>query len=285
MGQLQPLLRARQQGPGHLRRPRPGRLVRPPLPADLGVGCGRLRRQRTAAAVPPREPRSGHDLLDRRRPARPAAAAHEPPLPLQPGPRRVLVHSPCAKGAATANAGGVNLAFLGANACYRQIRLQPTSVGPNRLQVCYKDAAEDPIAQPAAGTHDGQLEPGARSTIPSRRSSAPCTSRSGPRPTWWSPTRRRGSTTGATSPTATPSAPSSSASTTATSRPSPARRNADVLAHSPVPGQSNWSDITYYTAPGNGGGVLASGSASFVSLLGNTGAIPPNVIVPRHSRA
>ena len=53
-----------------------------------------------------------------------------------------------------------------------------------------------------------------------------------------------------------------------------------MLAHSPVPGQSNWSDITYYTAPGNGGGVLATGSASFVSLLGNTGAIPPNVIVP-----
>ncbi len=49
----------------------------------------------------------------------------------------------------------------------------------------------------------------------------------------------------------------------------PGPHNADVLAHSPVPGQSNWSDITYYTAPGNGGGVLASGSASFVSLLGD----------------
>ena len=60
----------------------------------------------------------------------------------------------------------------------------------------------------------------------------------------------------------------------------PGPHNADVLAHSPVPGQSNWSDITYYTAPGNGGGVLAAGSASFVSLLGNTGAIPPNVIMP-----
>ena len=62
--------------------------------------------------------------------------------------------TPMRQGAPTANAGGVNLAFLGANACYRQIRLQPTSVGPNRLQVCYKDAAEDPIAheQPALTT-------------------------------------------------------------------------------------------------------------------------------------
>ena len=61
---------------------------------------------------------------------------------------------PMRQGAAAANASGVNLAFLGANACYRQIRLQPTSVGPNRLQVCYKDAAEDPLAheQPALTT-------------------------------------------------------------------------------------------------------------------------------------
>ena len=58
------------------------------------------------------------------------------------------------KGAAAALASGVNLAFLGANACYRQIRMQPTSVGPNRLQVCYKDATEDPLAreQPALAT-------------------------------------------------------------------------------------------------------------------------------------
>ena len=54
---------------------------------------------------------------------------------------------PMRQGAAQANAAGVNLAFLGANACYRQIRMQPSSVGPNRLQVCYKDAAEDPLAQ------------------------------------------------------------------------------------------------------------------------------------------
>ena len=58
----------------------------------------------------------------------------------------------------------------------------------------------------------------------------------------------------------------------------PGPGNVDVLAHSPVPGQSNWSDMTYYTAPGNGGGVFASGSASFVSLLSTTGIIHPNVV-------
>ena len=58
----------------------------------------------------------------------------------------------------------------------------------------------------------------------------------------------------------------------------PGPSNVDVVAHSPVPGQSNWSDMTYYTAPGNGGGVFSSGSASFVSLLSTTGIIYPNVV-------
>ena len=58
----------------------------------------------------------------------------------------------------------------------------------------------------------------------------------------------------------------------------PGPHNVDVLAHSPVPGQSNWSDVTYYTAPGNGGGVFSSGSASYVSLLSTTGIIYPNVV-------
>jgi hypothetical protein len=58
----------------------------------------------------------------------------------------------------------------------------------------------------------------------------------------------------------------------------PGPRNLDVLAHSPIPGQRNWSDLTYYTAPGQGGGVLASGSAYFVYRLSNSTLIPPNVL-------
>jgi hypothetical protein len=44
-----------------------------------------------------------------------------------------------------------------------------------------------------------------------------------------------------------------------------------------VPHQSNWSDVTYYTSAG-GGGVFASGAASFVAQLSTTGLIPPNVV-------
>ena len=264
-------------GRSRLRQPRPRRVLRPPLPPDLGLGRGRLRRQRAAAPLPPREPRSGPDLLDRRRPARPAAAAHEPPLPLQPGPRRVLVpaHAPGRgdgqRRAASTWPSSAPTPATARSACSRP-RSAPTA--------CRSATRTPPRTRWPASSRRSPRSTGTRprSTTPSRPSSAPCTSRSGPRPTWWSPTRRRGSTTAATSPTATPSPPSILGEYDRYVPSLPGPRNVDVLAHSPVPGQSNWSDITYYTAPGNGGGVLASGSASFVSLLGTTGAIPPIVI-------
>ncbi|WP_306765299.1 N,N-dimethylformamidase beta subunit family domain-containing protein, partial [Solirubrobacter soli] len=35
---------------------------------------------------------------------------------------------------------GLSVAFLGANACYWQVRFEPTQFGANRMMVCYKDA-------------------------------------------------------------------------------------------------------------------------------------------------
>jgi N,N-dimethylformamidase beta subunit-like protein len=41
---------------------------------------------------------------------------------------------------------GVNVAFLGANCCFRRIRLAPTSLGANRQVICYKTSyTEDPL--------------------------------------------------------------------------------------------------------------------------------------------
>ena len=187
--------------------------------------------------------------------------------------------TPMRQGATDASASGVNLAFLGANACYRQIRLQPTSVGPNRLEVCYKDATEDPMAhqQPALTTVNWNEAPvdnpestliGSMYQSVGAKADTVVTDAS----SWFY------DGCNLTDGHAFPNTILGEYDRYVPSLPGP--RNADVLAHSPVPGQSNWSDITYYTAPGNGGGVLAAGSASFVSLLGNTGAIPPNVIVP-----
>jgi len=185
---------------------------------------------------------------------------------------------PMRQGASTANANGVNLAFLGANACYRQIRLQPTSVGPNRLQVCYKDASEDPMAleDPSLTTVNWIQAPlndpestligsmyqsvGAKADMVVTDASSwfydGCNLEDGH---------------------AFPNVILGEYDRYVPSLPGP--QNADVLAHSGVPGQVNWSDTTYFTAPGNGGGVLASGSASFVSLLGTTGDIPPIVMI------
>ena len=179
--------------------------------------------------------------------------------------------------AAEANANGVNLAFLGANACYRQIRMEPSSVGPNRLEVCYKDASEDPLAlqQPELTTVNWDQAPVNQpestligSMYQSVHANADMVVTDGS--SWFY------DGCNLTDGQKFPNMILGEYDRYVPAMPGP--RNVDVLAHSPVPGQSNWSDITYYTAPGNGGGVLASGSASFVSMLSTTGGIPSLVI-------
>ena len=159
---------------------------------------------------------------------------------------------PMRQGASTANAGGVNLAFLGANACYRQIRLQSTSVGPNRLQVCYKDATEDPMAlqDPSLTTVNWIQAPlndpestliGSMYQSVGAKASMVVTDAS----SWFYDgcnLKDGHSFSNVILGEYDRYVPSL-----------PGPRNADLLAHSPIPGQSNWSDITYYTAPGNGG--------------------------------
>jgi hypothetical protein len=184
---------------------------------------------------------------------------------------------PMRQGAAQANASGVNLAFLGANACYRQIRMEPSSNGPNRLEVCYKSSAEDPMAHetPELTTVNWGQAPvdqpestliGAMYQSVGAQADTVVTDAS----SWFYDgcNLKDGQ-----------SFPHTILGEYDRYVPAlPGPKNADVLAHSPVAGQSNWSDITYYTAPGNGGGVLASGSASFVGQLSTTGVIPPLVV-------
>ena len=56
---------------------------------------------------------------------------------------------------------GTNLAFLGANAVYRRIRLEATDLGPRRLEVNHKAAAEDPTSRtdPVQTTADWPAPP------------------------------------------------------------------------------------------------------------------------------
>ncbi len=49
------------------------------------------------------------------------------------------------RGLQAARDGGVNLLFLGANAIFRKIRLEPSSAGPTRHEVNYRDPRLDPM--------------------------------------------------------------------------------------------------------------------------------------------
>ena len=184
---------------------------------------------------------------------------------------------PMRDGAAQAVAGGVNLAFLGANACYRQIRFEPSSVGPNRQQVCYKSAAEDPMtgqndalvtvnwAQPPVSRPESQLigityqdiEANADMVIADESS-------------WLlagTGVTSGQSFTGAVRGEFDRYVPNSSSPT-----------NLDVVAHSIVPNRDgNYSDVTWYTVP-NAGGVFATGNASWVGQLSDSPLVPPNVL-------
>lgn len=172
---------------------------------------------------------------------------------------------------------GVNLAFLGANACYRQIRMQNSRVGANRQQICYKDASEDPLN----GVNDAVV------TGPTWESP----------PTNWPESELIGAmyqSVGSNDNMVVTDASSwffdGCALTDGQQLPTvvqgeydryvpslPGPTNLDVFSHSPVAGQGNWSDITYYTMP-KGGGVLASGNASFVNKLSSSTLIPWNVV-------
>jgi hypothetical protein len=180
-------------------------------------------------------------------------------------------------GAATACNAGVNLAFMGANACYRQIRMQPTSVGPNRLEICYKSAAEDPMTtqNPSLTTVNWNQAPvnqpestliGSTYQSVGAQADMVVTDAS----SWFF------NGCNMTDGQALPLMIIGEYDRYVPSLPGP--QNLDVLAHSPIPGQSNWSDLTYYTVPGKGGGVLASGSAYFVYRLANSTLIPSNVL-------
>jgi len=185
---------------------------------------------------------------------------------------------PMRDGAQGALDGGTNLAFLGANACYRQIRMEASPLGPNRRQVCYKDAAEDPMStqDPALVTVDWASPPlnDPESTLigsmyQSIGSDADLVVTDAS--SWW------WAGTGVTDGQHLPAVVQGEFDRYVPSFPGPT--NVDILAHSMITniGETNWSDITYYTVAG-GGGVLASGDASFVNKLSDTTAFPTNVV-------
>jgi hypothetical protein len=165
--------------------------------------------------------------------------------------------------------GGMNIAFLGANAMFRRVRLAPTRLGAGRLIICYKTSyAQDPMygRDNALVTNDFRAAPD-----PSPESSLTGTLYEGypavadyvvGSPGAWmfaGTGARKGESfralVGIEYDRVTPGFP--------------VPRPIQVLAHSPLTcnGVSSFADSAYYTHPG-GAGVFSVGTMRWVESFG-----------------
>jgi hypothetical protein len=159
---------------------------------------------------------------------------------------------------------GINLAFMGANAIYRHIRFAPSPLGPNRLEICYKDAFEDPLygkdnadvtvdwRDPPTNDPESQLIGDYYQCNPVLANMVIVDPKS-----WLF------AGTNATAGQELPGVVSTEYDRYDPNVPSPP--DVEILTHSPVAcqGQHDFADATYYTAP-SGAGVFASGSIAFL---------------------
>ena len=169
-------------------------------------------------------------------------------------------------GAFGARDAGVNLAFLGANAVFRQIRFEPSALGPDRHQVNYRSTA-DPIrrtdpAQTTVSFRDSPVNRPEAALIGQQyqcnpvRADLVVTDAA----SWiWADT---GMTDGQHLEIVVGSEYDQYI------RGQGGPDNVQILAHSPVrcKGKAGFSDVTYYTAP-SGAGVFATGTNYWVSKL------------------
>jgi hypothetical protein len=174
---------------------------------------------------------------------------------------------------------GVNIVFFAASPILRHVRTQASPLGPDREEVDYRDAAQDPLnkgnplqvtgnewASPPASwpeydfvgdTYEGFLEPGLHAGLRVADASA-----------WVF------QGTGLGNGSVIPGVVASDVDKFDAAMGQPA--DDQILAHSPVPaglGQTSmppfYSDMTYYTGPGGGAGVLDTGTNNWIPALGS----------------
>jgi hypothetical protein len=170
---------------------------------------------------------------------------------------------------------GMNLAFLGANAIYRKIRFASTRLGPDRMEINYKDAT-DPVTDPAQVTTQWRSPPSndPESTLTGTfyqcnpvRADLVVTE-----PGNWlftglrlAPgTRLRGRV-------------GSEYDRIDTTAPTP--RPIDIIAHSPLRclGRTDYSDAAYYTTP-SGACVLDVGTSDWITGLSSPDPLTRKVL-------
>lgn len=164
---------------------------------------------------------------------------------------------------------GVNLMFLGANAIFRRIRLEPSPRGPLRRQVNYRSAGNDPVSgtgRDAEVTTEWRRAPAANpesSLIGNLYESNPCEGDMVvvDQDHW------AFAGTGLTDGAVLAKLVGNEYDRVTLERPTPP--DIRVLCHSPliVRGKATYADMTYYTHPG-GAGVWATGTLWWVPALG-----------------
>jgi len=162
---------------------------------------------------------------------------------------------------------GVNLAFLGANAIFRHIRLAQSPLGADRREIDYKSAREDPLAgkdnadvtvdwrDPPNNNPESQVIGNFYQCNPVRADMVVA-----------DPGNWLFAGTGATQGERLPDVVGSEYDRYDPSVPGPA--NVEILTHSPLRchGKADFADATYYTAA-SGAGVFAAGTIDWVGHI------------------
>jgi hypothetical protein len=162
---------------------------------------------------------------------------------------------------------GANIAFLGANAMYRHIRYASSALGADRIEICYKDAAEDPLygKDNSETTQDWRDPPDPRPESVITGVYYECNPVSAPYVVY-DPGNWIFAGTGVRKGTSFPGMVGPEYDRVNPAAPIP--RPMEVLAHSPLTcaGAASYSDSGYYTTP-SGAGVFASGTMRWVCAM------------------
>jgi len=174
---------------------------------------------------------------------------------------------------------GANIAFFGAAAVLRHVRMQASPLGPDREEVDYRDAAADPLA---AGQPD-QVTGNTWSSPPTDWSEVPFVGElysgylNGPHTApfvVYDASAWIYAGTGLHDGDSLPDVVESDVDHLASTSPA----DVQVLAHSPIPASSiytnqgmwagfSYSDMTYYTDPRSGSGVIDTGTVNWINAM------------------
>ncbi len=184
--------------------------------------------------------------------------------------------------AESARDAGVNLVFMGSNACFRKIRLEPSAIGPYRQQVNYRIAHEDPMFatdpdQVTVNWRQGPRPDPESSLVGNYYESNPVDASMVivNEDAWLF------DGSGLRNGDELPHLVGNEYDRVTVTAPTP--NDIEVMCHSPVVcrGQNSYADTTWYTAP-SGAGVFATGTFWWVPQLApdTTGQAPSAANIP-----